>query len=136
MDEICHNGFVSRINSNKIYVRIVSQSACSECHAKGACTVSDKADKEIEISDYKGKYHVGQQVTVTMRQSMGMKAILLGYILPFFVLFITLFITIQLTGDEIAGGLIALGMLVPYYAAIFIFRKAIQRSFRFELKET
>ena len=136
MDDICHNGFISRINSNTLYVIIVSQSACSECHAKGFCSVADQKDKEIEITGFKKNYQVGQEVTVVMRESDGLKAILIGYFLPFLVLIISLFITIGLTGNEITGALVSIGMVVLYYGILYISRNKLQKSFRFELKET
>jgi len=133
-DEISHTGFVSRINSNTLYVTIISQSACSACHVRGSCVASEMEEKEIEIRDYKGYYTPGQQVVVVMRGSAGTKAILFGYILPFVVLMVSLFVAIPVTGSEITGGLVAIGMLVPYYAGLFIFRRRLQKSFRFELK--
>jgi len=136
MDDICHSGFISRINSNTLYVNIVSQSACSGCHAKGFCSVAEQADKEVEITDFKKDYQVGQEVTVVMRESDGLKAILIGYFFPFLVLIVSLFTTISLTGDEITGALVSIGMVVLYYGILYLSRNKLQKSFRFELKET
>lgn len=136
MDEIAHAGIVSRVYTDKLFVTIISQSACSACHARGSCIASDMEEKEIEVSDYKGHYEAGQQVSVIMRNSAGTKAILLGYFFPFIVLMVSLVTVISLTGSEIAGGLAAIGMLVPYYAALYFFRGKIQKGFRFELKAT
>jgi len=45
---IIHPGIIERISGEKVFVRILSQSACSACHAKGACSVADAEEKIIE----------------------------------------------------------------------------------------
>ena len=35
-----HRGVITSITDNKVSVKILQQSACSSCHAKGACTAA------------------------------------------------------------------------------------------------
>jgi positive regulator of sigma E activity len=55
-----------------------------------------------------GNYSVtrGDNVTVMMQQSMGFKAILLSYIIPFFVAVATLVTLVSLSVSELISGLI------------------------------
>lgn len=121
--------------NNKLIVNIISQSACSTCHAKGACTVSDFQDKEIEISEFSGDYSVGQEVTIIFKESKGFAALLWGYILPFFLVLITLIVATQLTENELESGLLSLAILIPYYIALYFFRHHLKKIFKFELEE-
>jgi|WetSurMetagenome_2_1015567.scaffolds.fasta_scaffold161516_2 positive regulator of sigma E activity len=135
MDEIKHKGFVSRVSPGSLYVTIVNQAACTECHAKAACTISDFKEKEIEITTFRKEYKTGENVTVILRESSGMKAILFAYIIPFVVLLFTLIVLVNLIGNEILSGFIALGMLLLYYCGLWLFREKLKKSFRFELEE-
>lgn len=136
MSEIRHKGFVKAVSSNKLTVTIISQSACSSCHAQGACSVSDFQDKEIEISEFNGNYKAGQQVTVVFKESKGFKALLWGYVLPFIIVLATLIVVQEITGDELKAGLISLAILIPYYTTLYFLRHHLKKIFKFEVEET
>lgn len=136
MSEIRHKGFVKTVNSDKMIVTIVNQSACSTCHAKGACTVSDYQDKEIEINEFSGNYQPGQEVTVVFKESKGFGALLWGYVLPFLVVLITLIVVLEITDDELKAGLISLAVLIPYYTTLYFLRHHLKKIFKFEVEET
>jgi len=117
-------------------VIISQQSACAGCHAKSACAVSDAEDKEIDVSFVNGVYHPGQEVTVLFRESAGFKALFFGYILPFLLVFTVLIVIFSITNHEILSGLLALGILVPYYITIYFLRDKLKKVFKFEVEET
>ena len=113
----------------------MSQSACSACHAKGACTVADYQDKEIEINHFTRNYSPGQEVTILFRESQGFKALFYGYVLPFILVLLTLIIATSFTNNELIGGLLALAILIPYYTTLYFFRHLLKKVFKFELEE-
>lgn len=132
---ICHPGQISKIEGNTISVRIVSTSACASCHAKGACTASDMEDKIIEAIDFHPeKYIIGQKVNVVMKKSLGMKAVAYGYFIPFLLVLSTLIISQQNLNNELYSGLLSLGIVIPYYIILFIFRNKISNTFRFHIE--
>ena len=133
--DIRHTGFVKRVTNDSLIVNIVSQSACSSCHAQGACSVADFQDKEIEISNFSGQYTPGQQVTVIFQQTQGYTAIFWSYILPFIVVFITLIVAVSVTSNELVGGLLAIAVLIPYYITLYFFRHLLKKVFKFEVEE-
>ena len=51
-----HQGIITSISDKKISVKIIQQSACSTCHAKGACMAADSKEKVVEVTDVTGKY--------------------------------------------------------------------------------
>ncbi len=136
MELLRHTGIVKEVTPSSLVVSIINQSACSGCHAKGACTVSDVQEKDIEITSFRKSYQPGNMVTVLFRESSGLKALFLGYVLPFLVLMITLIVAIEVTGIEVLGGFIALAMLVPYYLVLYFFKDKLKKAFTFELEET
>lgn len=135
-EKVLHAGVVQEVSENKITVIIVNASACSSCHAQGACLVSDLKEKEIEIHHFSGEYHPGQQVNIVGRTSQGYKAAFYGYILPFILVFATLLLSISLTSGEGLAGILSLAILIPYYAALYFFRNKLKSSFEFEIAAT
>lgn len=132
-DIIQHDGIVQKTDKGSVLVRIISESACSGCHSKGACGMSGKEEKLINITGNYG-VSVGDPVTVIMKKSMGYRAVLLGYVLPFFLVIITLVIFNSFSFSEPASGVMSIAILVPYYALMFLLRKQIDREFTFTLK--
>lgn len=112
---------------------IISKSACSECHARGACTLADSREKEIEIDNTGINYFPGQEVMVVLRESLGIKALFYGYIFPFLLVLLTLTIVYSLTGNEILAGLVSLVVLIPYYTTLYFLRHYLKKVFKFEL---
>jgi sigma-E factor negative regulatory protein RseC len=130
---INHDGIVQRNEGNAVIVSISSASACSGCHAEGSCTMSGKEEKIIEIY---GKYNVkpGDLVTILMKQSMGYSAIFLGYVLPFILVITVLIVMVSLKVPELLSGLTSIAILLPYYIALYTFRKRLNAKFTFTLK--
>ena len=130
-----HQGIVSEVEENRIKVNIVSQSACSSCHAKGACGMAEVQEKTIEVEDNSGSYRKGEWVNVILEQTLGYRALFLGYLLPFLVVLFTLILTISITGNEALSGILSLVILLPYYLVLFLMKGRIQRSFSFMIKK-
>ncbi len=133
--DIKHIGFVKEVKGSSLIVNIINQSACSTCHAQGACSVSDFQDKEIEIANVGNFYSKGQEVTVVFKESQGFKALFYGYILPFVLVLFTLIITVSFSNNELLGGSLALAILIPYYITIYFFRHLLKKVFKFEVEE-
>jgi len=132
---IKHTGFVKHVTNDKLIVNIVSESACSSCHANGACSAADVQDKEIEITNFSKIYSPGQMVTVVFQQSQGFTAVIWSYVVPFILVFVTLIVAVSVTGNELIGGLVALAILVPYYITIYFSRHLLKKAFKFEVEE-
>lgn len=132
---VTHTGRISQITDKEIKVSIISQSACAACHAKGACSASDMAEKEIDVPWFgTHAYAVGDEVVVELAQNQGIKAVLLGYIVPFFVLLISLLVFIGLGENEGIAGLLSLLMLIPYYVILSRLKKYMSATFEFRIK--
>ena len=133
---IKHLGIVENINGSRLKVKIVQSSACSDCSVKGHCSASETKEKIIDVyNKYNVPCQVGERVMIVGTTSMGMKAVLLAFVLPFIVLLLALIISLKLTGgDEAVSALVSLGTLVPYYLIIYICRNRLSRSFMFILE--
>jgi sigma-E factor negative regulatory protein RseC len=130
-----HKGFIDRITDHSVFVKIVSESACAACHAKGACAVSDMQDKEIEVTGVAGNFSTGEMVSLVMEQSQGFKAVLIGYFYPFLLVFSGLLLATGAGLSELSAGLLALGLLPPYYLMAYLFRNKIRKNFNFSIRK-
>jgi sigma-E factor negative regulatory protein RseC len=130
---IGHDGVVQKSDSNSVTVKIISESACSACHAEGICSLSGREEKIVEVSGY---YNVapGDNVTVLMKQSNGFRAVLLGYVLPLILLISVMIILASFSDSELITGTGAIASLIPYYLIIWLFRKRISKKFSFTIK--
>jgi sigma-E factor negative regulatory protein RseC len=138
-EAIEHKGNIVEITNEKVVVRIISLSMCSSCHAKGACISHDSKEKDIEVRTKEGlKYKIGEEVTVCLKQKLGAKAVLIGFILPFLVMFITalVFNKYVFPNNEALTALSAIISIIIYYFIIFKLRKKIDKGFSFYIKSS
>jgi sigma-E factor negative regulatory protein RseC len=134
---IIHPGIVEEVTPERVLVRILSQSACSTCHAKGACSVSETEEKVIEVENPgPGEWKPGQQVMVAMDQSLGLKAVFLGYLLPLIILVASVIVFLAWFNDEGLAALISILMLAPYYLVLYLFRSRLKKRFSFRIEHS
>ena len=132
---IQHTGVIERIEHPQIYVRVVQQSACSECHAKSFCTSSDSKTTTIEIEDHSGDFEINEQVLIGGQYAMGMQAVWLAFILPLFLVVLFVASGTILFNNELWGGLTGLSILLPYFIIIYLMRDKLKKKFVFTLSK-
>ena len=134
-DTICKEGIVRAIHGDQIEVEITISSACSECHAKSICIPSDhKRETVLAQSLYNEHFEVGDKVHLVLKGSAGGKAVVLAYLLPFFVLMVALFGTYAITKSELAGVIVSVVFVVIYYIILKTQNKKIEQNFQFFVK--
>lgn len=129
-----HDGIIVSSTSNKAVVMIINQSACISCQLKGKCNLSDMKEKYIDVKTEGRAYSEGDKVTIIGAEVMGVKALFLGYILPFLILISTIIILTVLKYSELTVGLVGLSTLIPYYVLLKLLHHKIEKQFSFYLK--
>ena len=132
---ISHKGKVISSGQGIISVEIVSESACSACHAAGLCGMSESRKKIVEVPAVRGKdYSVGQEVEVCLAPKTGLKAVLLSYAIPAMILLI-LILSLPLIGlGELAGGLLAVAGVALYYLMLYLFKGRLAGEYEFYIR--
>jgi sigma-E factor negative regulatory protein RseC len=134
VDAIRHPGIISKIDEKLYYVNIVVHSACSECHSKGLCNISEIRNQVVEIPrNISRQYKQGDKVNIVMDRSLGTHAVVLSYLIPFIILISALLITAKLTDNQGVAGLISIGILVPYFFLLYKFKKILRKKFVFRI---
>ena len=148
---IKHDGIIIALNEDgTALVRIVQTSACSACKAKAMCASAESAEKEMTVVLLGDEqWAVGNEVEVMVQQKMGWKAVVLAYLLPFFVMLAVMFIgngllaigdgAIGLLGDEAKReavlGTVALCAMAVYYLVLGMFKDKLQKEFSFTARK-
>ncbi len=132
---INHVGTIKSINNQHLIVKIISQSACSSCHAKGSCTSSEQKEKEIEV-EYSGNiFGIGEEVLVVATSAQGYKAVLFAYLIPIILLVTSLILLSSISKEEATAALGSLLLLVPYYGLLYHYRHRLKNSFHFMVQK-
>ena len=124
-----HEGIVSRVSKNSITVSLKGNLHCEACNAKSACGVSDSDSKEIEIETPSQTLELNENVEVFLKKDLGLKAVFWAYVFPFILLFAVLLVASTLF-DEWIAGLLAIGVLIPYYLLLHVLKSSFKNAFK------
>ena len=131
-NEIAHTGRVLEVGPDFTTVEIIASSACSSCHAKGLCGMSEDQEKIIMVpTDPYKVYSVGDEVTVLTKMTMGLKAVWISYVIPLAVLMILILSLSSVIDNEFLRGGVALAGVGIYYFVIWLFREKLSDQFEF-----
>jgi len=134
--EIEHSGRVEKITGNRVQVNFIAESACAACHAKEACSVSEMQEKSLEVPLPGFQIKEGEKVQVVLAQSLGFKALFLGYILPLVLIITALIIFTGIFESEGKAGLLSLLSVAIYYLILYLFRNKINKQFKFIIRKS
>lgn len=136
MEEIVHSGKILEVTPEFTSVEIVSESACSACHAKGLCGVSESKSKIIQVPT-RGwdNWKAGDDVKVCLKASMGHKAVWLAYVIPLVVLLTVLLALLGIGIKDIISAGAAFTVLALYYFILWLFRGRLRNEYIFNIKQ-
>ena len=134
-NDIAHKGRIVEIDQDFTTVQILVSSACSSCHAKGLCGMSEEEEKVIMVpTDPYKVYKAGDEVDVHTKMTMGLKAVWISYVIPLAVLMILILSLSSFIGNEyLVGGLSVAGVAV-YYFIIWLLKDKLNDEFVFYIE--
>ena len=134
-NNITHKAKVIEMTPDFTTVEILVNSACSECHAKGLCGMSETQEKVISLpTDPYASYNVGDEVVLCTKMSMGMKAVWISYVIPLIILMILILSLSAVFDSEGVTGLASVGGVAVYYLMIWLLRDRLNNEFVFFIK--
>ena len=134
-NEIRHTGRIVEITPEYTTVEIIVSSACSSCHSKALCGMSEDKEKVIMVpTDPYALHKVGDEVEVMTKMSMGMKAVWISYVIPLAVLMILILTLSMFVESQLVCGLSALAGVALYYFVIWLLRERLENEFTFYIK--
>ena len=133
-ETIEHEGVISRVEKDRVFVRITQNTACSECHAKSMCHLSGSKEKMIDVPVNVHQFSEGSRVLVSGRTSMGWKAVAYAFFLPLVLIVLSLVLFHSVFLQEALAGIAALLVVVVYYLVLHRFRDYFWKHFVFDIK--
>lgn len=134
--EISHRGRVLAVTPEITSVEIISESACSACHAKGLCSMSEAEAKIVEVPTSGWvQYEPGQEVEVSLKASMGHKAVWIAYVIPLFIMMAVLLALTSSGMEELYSGLLAIASVAVYYLLVWLLRNRLRNEYVFNIKQ-
>jgi Positive regulator of sigma E activity len=130
-----HLGRVVEVTHNSVRITIEGIAGCGSCQAKSVCGMGDAVEKDIVVENTKLGLNLNDQVRVVLQQSLGMRAVMFGYIFPLVILLGVLISTFQIMGSEVKAGLWTIGAVAVYYLMLRIFRKKLEAKFVFTVEK-
>ncbi|MBE6209602.1 MAG: Fis family transcriptional regulator [Rikenellaceae bacterium] len=136
MKYIEHKAVVVAVEGSVVEVEMTVEEACAGCRAKEICGVGTGERRVVAVHDSMAQYYeVGEQVSISIEEIMGVKAVIYTYIIPFFIM-ITLLLGLKAAeaSDLVAGGsaLLAAGL---YYVVLWFFRSRLEKEIVFKIKK-
>lgn len=129
-----HDGKVISVSPDIVKVEMHVLSACSSCKAHEKCAFVDKADKIVEVETAEwNKYSVGDDVIVSVDEGLGMRAVLLAYLVPAIILVAALVTMSVLTESQALAALVPIALVAAYFLVLYRLRDRLQRKFTFGL---
>ena len=131
-----HEGTIDNINGNQCTIRITQSTACSECHAKGACMAADTKEKMVDVLDTSGQFKLNERVLLSGKTSIGYKAVLWAFVLPLILMICVVFGSISIWHvGELQAAFMSLVALVPYYVILYMVRRKMGEKLAFSIKK-
>ena len=126
---VSHEGTVINVSDGKVAVKIEVKSACSACHARSMCSVSELSEKVIEALPAES-VSVGDSVVVEMEEKFGLKAVFYVFFIPFVLMASTLFVSANFVSEALAA-LFSLLVLAPYALLLMLLKPYFAKQFVF-----
>ncbi len=127
---IQHRGIISKINEKIIEVKILSESACASCHARGFCSSLDSTEKVFLIPfNPIEQYEIGEEVNLSIESNKGLAAVLWAYFIPFVLLLSSIIIFVSIIKNEGLAGISAIAVVGLYYFILYLFRNKLNKKF-------
>ncbi len=134
-ERIRHEGVITRIEQDRVYVSVSQSSACASCKVAAHCNAAETKEKVIEIRGKHGdQYKIDQQVTVSTTPRIGIMASVYAYAIPLVLMVGVIILVTALTGDELTAACCGLAVLLPYYLLIYLLRDLISQQVYFEIE--
>lgn len=133
-NKIRHCGIIHSVNNDSLQVRILQTSACAGCKVAGHCSASESKEKMIDVFGNFPESRVGQKVTIVASTQVGIRAVVLGFVLPFVIMVGVLLVLMRLTSSEPLSALLSVVSLIPYYMLLYVCRDRLREKLSFTIE--
>lgn len=131
--QITHSGFISKVADGRVKVSLFRPEACGSCQMKGYCGGDNDQREDFELSA--SGYELGDEVQLMMSTDTGLRAVVVAYIVPFFVLMISLITSLQLGLNEGIAALLSLLFTGLYFVTLKVMSGDLKQHFSIKIQK-
>jgi sigma-E factor negative regulatory protein RseC len=126
---------VLRVEASTIEVEVCRPEACAACKARGVCSEGGGAGKRMTLVNDGQGYAVGERITLVLRRSAGLKAVVIAYLVPVFLIVGALLAFQAAQVRDTVAALATLGMVGLYFLSVRLLRGRIDRGMTIEIEK-
>ena len=128
------NGTIKEVKEGLLVISIECHSACAHCQAHQACGFAESKEKTVEVENVDWQqYAVGDAVEIDIRESQGLLAVLIAYLLPAIIGLVVLLVTYNPWG-ELRSALTTLAFFALYVVVLRLLRPHLQKKFTYSVR--
>lgn len=130
-----HEGIVETVSGQQIRVKILAQSACAACHARGMCNLSELREKEITAQAPSWPVAPGDTVRVVAATGDAFFSVMMAYVIPSVLVIAALALFLFAGVSELAAAAASVSTLAGYFVLLYLLRHRLGRKIKFQIKE-
>jgi sigma-E factor negative regulatory protein RseC len=133
---VYHKGTVISVLGTEVCVKIEHTEACGGCANKNSCRMGKPDEQIITVKTRDARnYCKGEKVNISMKTSLGLKAVLYAYILPLVFLLAAFVIAHHFIASEPVQIILALFPVIVYYIILYKIRHKMEKTFQFYISK-
>lgn len=126
---------VIRVDATQIEVEVCRPEACAACKAKSVCSEGGGQGKRMTLANDGQGYQRGEQITLVMRRSAGLKAVVIAYLVPVILVVAALLVFQTVQIKETVAAISTLVLLGLYFLVIRLLRGRLNRELTIEIEK-
>lgn len=126
---------VIRVDTTEIEVEVCRPEACAACKAKSVCSEGGGQGKRMTLANDGQGYQLGEQITLVMRRSAGLKAVVIAYLVPVILVVAALLVFQTVQIKETVAAISTLVLLGLYFLVIRLLRGRLNRELTIEIEK-
>ena len=134
MYEVHHIGTIKKLENTNATIVLNDALGCTSCALKSNCGQMDSSPKEFEVIVAQNQYKTGDNVQLTMKQNLGLQAVLLAYIVPFVLMISVLIISGKYMAEWLSG-LLVIAFILLYFVLLKAMNPLIKKHFSIQISK-
>ncbi|MDE5945275.1 MAG: SoxR reducing system RseC family protein [Rikenella sp.] len=126
---------IVRLSDREIEVEVCRPEACGECKARSVCSEGGGQGKRMTLLNDGQGYTVGERIILVMRREAGLKAVVIAYLVPVFVIVASLLGFQAAQVRDTVAAVATLGVLGLYFLVVRLLRGRIDRQLTIEIEK-
>ncbi len=134
MKGVRHLGYVDKVEKNSYFIKIISKSACANCHANNACPASDLKEKFLTFPvNQCRELSVGEQVEIEISNRNGEQAYIIAYTIPVFIIVVAVIALKLMEISQGVSAIIIIAVIMLYFVGLYMLKDKLAAKIKIKI---